>query len=88
MPFQVIKSVAVNLSADEWELYDLPGANIAATLLNSAVEKAVNEARSPQDVYIATQPVFDKFAGYGARDSEPMYHLRQLIRAKFGEAVE
>ena len=76
----------VHLSAEDWELFsDQAGAEEAARALNKALEQAVNEKRSAEEVIQHMESVMDAYAHLGARDSEPEYVLRHLVAEVYGK---
>jgi hypothetical protein len=86
----------INLTADQWELYQMPGRSAAARALNAAATAAIPIAltayqrlRSPDlalDHAIETRlmPVALRYARFGAADSEPPEHARSAIRRYLG----
>jgi hypothetical protein len=54
----------------------MPGAEEAAVDLNNAVERHVNHGTTRDEM----ERVFLKHAHFGARDSEPLYHLACILR--------
>lgn len=66
--------VKLSLSAEDWDLYTMPGSKAAARSINSRVGKALSEA----DIAGAYK-VLSSFSKYGAYDSEPCWVLRKII---------
>lgn len=86
----------VGLTADQWELYDKPGAKRAAQVMNKAVrdgitiaEKALGNGVGLRNVlelarsFAATR--FDDFDQWGASDTEPHATLGDVLRAYASE---
>lgn len=67
--------VKLSLSADDWNLYTMPGSKSAARSINSRVGKALSAA----DIDGAYK-VLSSFKKYGAYDTEPCWVLTQIIR--------
>lgn len=76
---------------NNWELYSTHRKFAAAT---RALDEAWQEAKSlvpdwpsKQRAYLAEQHVYavmKKYADVGATDTEPVWHLRDLVREHFG----
>lgn len=84
----VHKTVTVNLTADQWELYTTSypdGCALAAGEINDAIEAAVNAGKTRAEVVEAVDPVFEQFAHLGARDTEPRWVFNALLTDIFGE---
>lgn len=86
----------IQLSADQWELYQMPGRATAARALNSAASAAIpialetyqrqrsTEAAVDHAVETCLMPVALRYARFGAADSEPPQHARDAIRRCLG----
>lgn len=76
--------VRVTFDADEWELYDEPGREDAARAINQAFEVAVNGGSSQEDVAKATIKMMNKYASFGAADTEGYSMLNRLLKKVYG----
>lgn len=72
--------VKLSLTADQWQLYDKPGAKAAARSMNAKIAKALN-ARDINGAYA----VLSEYSKFGAYDTEPMMVL-DMIMDKMGFA--
>jgi len=88
---------ACDLSAAQWELYTLDGADEAAENLNDAVNEAVNEARQKlkkeprldklnlaEEARDKVYKVMSKYSKLGARDTEPECNLVAQLEFMLG----
>lgn len=75
--------LTLSLTADQWELYNVPGCNDAAIVINNAVEAAVNAGKTQHECEQAILPVFRQYADQGAMDSEPLAMLDNILRIVF-----
>lgn len=93
MRITFLPKVTIDLSADEWELYDHPGREAAAQTLNQAAGDALTQAwalmaglhpfTSTQAHAYALQTweaVADTVDGFGASDTEPRSVMARLAR--------
>lgn len=65
----------INLTADDWQFYSIPGRNLAARRLNRALEKMLAKGEIG-NLGNALSP----FAHWGACDSEGYQTLSQVLR--------
>lgn len=73
---QTIKIKAkINLTADDWQLYSIPGRDTAARRINRAMERklAKGELRSLTDILLP-------YAKWGACDSEGYHAIYEVLR--------
>lgn len=80
-----ITGVEVNLSASEWQLYTV---SMDCTEAARALNKAASEALScgdPARAYGIFSLAQNKWADFGAWDSEPRWEFERLHRRVFGE---
>jgi len=75
--------VKLDLSKDDWELYNSGAAFEVALKLNKEVAEAINGAESALDAMVAGDFVLDKYAEYGAADSEGYAVLRRIVEEVF-----
>jgi hypothetical protein len=76
---QIIKTVNLTLTADQWELYDIPGRDGAAFQLNRALEEIINDPEIPQKhKLLRCHKILGGFGDYGANDTEG-YHVVDCI---------
>jgi hypothetical protein len=86
----------IQLSADQWELYQMPGRAMAARALNRAASAAIPVALASYQRLQSTEEALDhaietclmpvalRHAGVGAADTEPPQHARDAIRRSLG----
>lgn len=87
MSMQVKRTAVVsdlNMTAEDWELYDEQGADDAAKALNQTFMDSVNAGKDRREVESDMQKVMHQYADLGADDSEPYYHLQDLLDRAFG----
>ena len=66
------RAITAEFTADQWELFDMPGRDEAARRLNQALTDAVNaEGATASSVWKAMGTVQRELADLGAADSEP-----------------
>jgi len=86
MKLKVEISVRVPQTADEWELYTSSmKCGSAARALTAALKKSMRLYAKDSTLYIsdALEPFYvaaRKWSKYGADDSEPHYHARDVMR--------
>lgn len=71
-------------SADDWELFMLPGSDEVASELNASLKEAVNSGMSKRDAYDAVYVVMKKHSSFGAADSEPLWLLERSLNKIYG----
>jgi hypothetical protein len=71
---QIKCKVKLSLTADDWALYDMPGAKAAARSMNAKVAKALNAGKF-HDAYA----VLREYKNFGACDTEPEVVLNQIM---------
>lgn len=78
-------AVQVNLSASQWHLFtSKPGVENAAKELNKALNAALQFCRSAESAYGRMKPVLEKYADYGAQDTEPRdFTLQPILRVAY-----
>lgn len=78
--------VKINFTADQWGLYTCSmNCGQAARGLNSAFKKAIESSPTAYEAYQKMNEAFDKYANYGAADSEPASFCRYVLRKIYGE---
>ena len=84
MGVRIHKMIFIDMSADEWELFsDMPGADSVARELSINLQTLLNESGlTPGDIEHRMEALMDKWSEFGAADSEPLWHMRNII-AKF-----
>ena len=75
----------IDFTADDWELFDHPGANHVAAELNTELKRCVNSGMTRGETERAMHDVMTRAADWGARDSEPQYFLESLLRRIYGD---
>jgi len=79
----IVKKAVVSFTADDWQLYDKTPASVVSAL-NKTLQAALNtDGATPSYVSRAMDPVLDKYAKYGAADSEGYATVEQAARAFF-----
>lgn len=82
----ITKHITLNLTACQWELYEKPGCSAAASVLNCAVETAVNTGLDDRyAIWERVFPAFKTYEDFGALDTEPRRVLKDILDAVFGE---
>lgn len=69
--------VKINLTADDWQLYDRQGVNAAAVKINRRLEEVLLDATG--DWYSRCYAVMQQASHYGATDTEPLAVLDQVL---------
>jgi hypothetical protein len=86
MGVTIKKTVEINLSADEWELYTVSmDCTEAAAELNKAMTEAINTSDTAAEAYRKSEGTFSKLANFGASDSEPLYHMNSILHKVYGD---
>ena len=70
-------TIAVHATADDWQLYDLPGREDAAIALNQRFEQLVNKGTTRSEVRNAAQRLF----ALGSQGPHASERLRQRGRS-------
>ena len=80
--------VTLDWDADMWELYtcSMDCSEVAKTL-NTTFMDAVNSGKNREETYEIMYEMMRIFHSYGAFDSEPLYHLDELMDATFGQGI-
>lgn len=81
---EIKKTVKLNLSADDWGLYDMPGRNAVARAINKNVAHALNYSDGEMWLPLCTAALLN-YAEYGAADSDGYRELEFIIRKFKGE---
>lgn len=75
-------TLIINLTADDWKLYDIPHRNETAAGINAAMRHAIHACANAKEAWYRTEPLIDALAGTGARDTE----AREVMGMIFGMA--
>jgi len=75
-------TITVHATADDWQLYDLPGREAAAIALNRRFEKLVNKGAKRSEVRNGMR--LSDYANLGAADTEGRYFVEDLLDKTFG----
>lgn len=75
--------VTIQMTREDWALYDMPGADEVATKLNLVFEQLFLEGRVHQDGW----KVLAKFSEFGAADTEGYAAMDKLIQQVFEGAA-
>lgn len=77
-------TVKANFTADQWQLFEMPGRDEAAADLNRALEQAIAEPDSDANsVFAFMAKVQEKHAALGAQDSEPDDLIQIVVERVF-----
>jgi len=74
----------VNISADDWQLYHIPGADKAAHELNQAVKSALKIASCKAEARDLVWKKMFELSDFGAEDSEPGWVLDLILNEVYG----
>ena len=81
---RTVKVTGVDLSSDDWGLYDMDGVEHIANLLNTTFEEAVNiEGSRFETVRDAMDKVMILCSSYGAMGTAPQYVLGKYLNKVF-----
>ena len=76
-------TITVHATADDWQLYDLPGREDAAIALNQRFEELVNKGAKRSEVRNGMR--LSDYANLGAADTEVRYFVEDLLDRTFGD---
>ena len=76
-------TITVHATADDWQLYDLPGRDDAAIALNQRFEELVNKGATRSEVLNGMR--LSDYANLGATDTEVRYFVEDLLDRTFGD---
>jgi len=89
MRVQIIRREAVvDVSADDWDLYDRPGRLDAAGAINRAIEQAVAEGALRRAAEMAALAVMRQHEDLGATDSEPLWRLQNVLDKLYAQGKD
>jgi hypothetical protein len=77
-------TVTIDASANDWELYDNPGRDDAATALNEHFMRLVNNGCTRAEVEKGMFPKLREYDELGAFDTEGLCFLSLLLDTTFG----
>ena len=75
-------TITVHATADDWQLYDVPGREDAAIALNQRFEELVNKGATRSEV--RNSMCLSDYANFGAANTEVRYFLEDLLDRTFG----
>jgi predicted component of type VI protein secretion system len=82
---RITKKIALNLSADEWEMFTHEmGCDRAAQLVNAGIEYILNTTDDRREAQRQCWKVLEQYSRYGVNDSEG-HHVLERILDKFYE---
>ena len=81
--FRKTITITVHATADDWQLYDLPGREEAAIALNQRFEALVNQGARRSEV--RNGMCLSDYANLGAARTEVRYFVEDLLDKTFGE---
>ena len=76
-------TITVHATADDWQLYDLPGREDAAITLNQRFAELVNKGTRGSEVRNGMR--LSDYANLGAADTEVRYFVEDLLGRTFGD---
>ena len=76
-------TITVHATADDWQLYDLPGREDAAIALNQRFEELVNTGAKRSEV--RNRMRLSDYANLGAAGTEVRYFVEDLLDRTFGD---
>lgn len=77
-------TLSLTLNNRDWDLYDMKGADAVARQLNMEVARAINDSTDRTDAELTCMSILDKFAKFGAADTEPRGVLRRILERVYG----
>ncbi len=77
-------TVMIDASADDWELYDKRGRDVAAIALNEHFMQLVNKRCTRDEVETGMWPKLREYGELGAVDSEGIRFVELLLDKTFG----
>ena len=75
-------TITVHATADDWQLYDLPGRDDAAIALNQRFKALVNKGAMRSEVRNGMR--LSDYANLGAADTEVRYFVEDLLDRTLG----
>lgn len=75
--------VMLDLSKDQWAMYDKEGADLAAYDLNRSIEDIINITPSKAEATKLVGEALEKFADFGAADTEGQSVATQIINLAY-----
>lgn len=73
------KQLELTMTADDWDLYDMPQSKTAAEALNYTIMREFNAGMDREHVRFRAEVVMAKYRECGASDTEPRYILNGLL---------
>lgn len=73
------KQVALALTAEDWDLYDMPESKVAAEALNYVIMREVNAGMDRLSVKKKAYKVMSKYLDTGIMDTEPRAILQEIL---------
>lgn len=74
---------APKLTAGQWELYDLPGADEAAAAINASLQEALNKGYTKEQAHDSVSLTLCNYSDLGAFDTEPRAILVAVLNKLF-----
>ena len=72
------------LTANDWQLYTVPGHTKAARTLNNELKVCVNQGGTKEDVRQMMYLIMDNLREFGAYDTEPRSVLESILDEIYG----
>jgi hypothetical protein len=82
---QRVTKISVGFTKQDWKLYDVEYANIAAARLNDTLSAHVNRGAEETAVREAMHRVMADHSEFGANDTEPRAFLEKVLDEIFKE---
>jgi hypothetical protein len=79
----VTRTFKVELTANQWALYDMIGRDAAARALNRMAEEALNTCTTKGEAAQVIAAAQDKYSNFGAADSEGYDVMDELLAVAF-----
>jgi hypothetical protein len=79
----VTRTFKVELTANQWALYDMIGRDAAARALNRMAEEALNTCTTTGEAAQVIAAAQDKYSNFGAADSEGYDVMDELLAVAF-----
>lgn len=79
------KQIELTMTADDWDLYDMPESKKAAEAINYVIMREFNAGEHRESVRFKAEVVMARYRECGASDTEPRYILDGLLDKLYGK---
>ena len=86
MNIKIKSTITLNLSADDWQLYNIAGRERVAQELNRELEERLNKATTRSEFHYGD--LLSKHSQYGASDSEGFAMVEHILNKVYPEGWE